>query len=63
VFINISAATIGAVEAGGLGVLIVNGIRSMDVTMIIKGALPVSLLALLASSLFTIAEQRRFRER
>lgn len=64
VIINISAATIGAaVGAGGLGVLIVNGIRSMDVTMIIKGALPVSLLALLASSLFTLIEQRTGRRR
>ncbi len=63
VIINISAATLGAaVGAGGLGVLIVNGIRSMDVTMIIKGALPVSLLALLAGSLFAIAEQERFRQ-
>ena len=59
VIINISAATLGAaVGAGGLGVLIVNGIRSMDVTMIIKGALPVSLLALLASSLFDMLEKR-----
>ena len=60
VIINISAATLGAaVGAGGLGVLIVNGIRSMDVTMIIKGALPVSLLALLASSLIDMLEKRR----
>lgn len=60
VIINISAATLGAaVGAGGLGVLIVNGIRSMDVTMIIKGVLPVSLLALLASSLFDMLEKRR----
>ena len=60
VIINISAATLGAaVGAGGLGVLIANGIRSMDVTMIIKGALPVSLLALLASSLFDMLEKRR----
>ena len=60
VIINISAATLGAaVGAGGLGVLIVNGIRSMDVTMIIKGALPVSLLALLASSLFDMLDKRR----
>ena len=60
VIINISAATLGAaVGAGGLGVLIVHGIRSMDVTMIIKGALPVSLLALLASSLFDMLEKRR----
>ncbi|HSK69137.1 MAG TPA: ABC transporter permease [Candidatus Limnocylindria bacterium] len=56
--INISAATLGAtVGAGGLGVLIVNGIRAMDPVMIIKGALPVSLLALLASSLFTALER------
>ena len=60
VIINISAATLGAaVGAGGLGVLIVNGIRSMDVTMIIKGALPVSLLALLASSLFDMLESKK----
>ncbi len=60
VIINISAATLGAaVGAGGLGVLIVNGIRSMDVTMIIKGALPVSLLALLAGSLFDMLESKR----
>lgn len=60
VIINISAATLGAaVGAGGLGVLIVNGIRSMDVTMIIKGALPVSLLAFLASSLFDMLESKR----
>lgn len=61
VIINISAATLGAaVGAGGLGVLIVNGIRSMDVTMIIKGALPVSLLALLASSLFDMLASSLF---
>ncbi len=64
VIVNISAATIGAaVGTGGLGVLIVNGIRSMDVTMIIKGALPVSLLALLAGSLFSAAEKHWFRAR
>lgn len=60
VLINISAATLGAAAgAGGLGVLIVNGIRSMDLVMILKGALPVSLLALLLGSLFDLLEPDR----
>lgn len=64
VIINISAATIGAVVGtGGLGVLIVNGFRSMDTTMILKGALPVSLMALLVDSLFTVMEERWFHQR
>ena len=59
VIINISAATIGAaMGAGGLGILIVNGIRTMDVLLIIKGALPVSLMALLVSSIFNLVEQQ-----
>ncbi|MHC1787411.1 MAG: ABC transporter permease [Christensenellales bacterium] len=64
VVINISAATIGAaMGAGGLGILIVNGIRTMDVLMILKGALPVSLLALFVNNIFTLLEQRWFRRR
>jgi osmoprotectant transport system permease protein len=48
VIINVSAATIGAaMGAGGLGILI-------------KGALPVSLMALLINSVFTLAEQEWF---
>ena len=59
VIINISAATIGAaMGAGGLGILIVNGIRTMDVLLIIKGALPVSLMALFISSIFNLVEQQ-----
>lgn len=64
VIINISAATIGAaMGAGGLGVLIVNGIRTMDVLLIIKGALPVSLMALFISSVFNLVEQRWLNQR
>lgn len=49
--VNISAATLGAaVGAGGFGVPIVSGIRSFDLILILKGALPVSLLALFADS-------------
>ena len=51
--LNISVATIGAaVGLSGFGTLIVNGIRSDDLLMILKGALPVSLLALTVESLF-----------
>jgi osmoprotectant transport system permease protein len=46
--VNIAAATIGAVVgAGGLGMPIMSGIRIYDPILIMKGALPVILLALL----------------
>ncbi|NLC32168.1 MAG: ABC transporter permease [Clostridiales bacterium] len=64
VIINVSAATIGAtMGAGGLGVLIVNGIRTMDIMLIIKGALPVSLMAFLINSIFTLLEEQWFGNR
>lgn len=50
--INISAATLGAsVGAGGLGVTIISGIRTYDALKVVKGTLPVLLMALLADSL------------
>lgn len=59
--LNISVATIGAaVGLSGFGTLIVNGLRSDDMIMILKGAIPVSLLALTVESLF-INLERRFR--
>lgn len=59
--LNISVATIGAtVGLSGFGTLIVNGIRSGDTIMILKGAIPVSLLALAVESLF-INLEKRFR--
>lgn len=55
--INISATTIGSVVgANTLGLPIVIGIRSNDIVMILKGALPVALLAFLVESLFTRLE-------
>ncbi len=49
--VNIAAATIGAaVGAGGLGAPIVAGIRSFDSILILKGSLPVALLALFVDS-------------
>ncbi len=54
VIINISVATIGAtIGASGFGTFIVNGMRSNDTMMILKGAIPVSLLALAVDSLFS----------
>ena len=45
--INISAATLAAaVGAGGLGVLVVNGVRTFDMVLILEGAIPVTLLAI-----------------
>jgi osmoprotectant transport system permease protein len=56
--INIAAATVGAVVgAGGLGMPIVSGIRTNDSMMILKGAIPVALIALLANQLFARLER------
>lgn len=50
--INISAATLAAaVGAGGLGVLVVNGVRTFDMVLILEGAIPVTLLAIIAELL------------
>ena len=52
VVINISAATIGAlVGAGGLGVPIVSGIRNYSPILILKGSIPVGLMAMTADQL------------
>jgi osmoprotectant transport system permease protein len=57
--INISAATLAAaVGAGGLGVLVVNGVKSFDMVLILEGAIPVSLLAIIADLIFTEAEKK-----
>ena len=46
--INISAATLAAaVGAGGLGVPVVNGVRTFDMILILQGAIPVTLLAII----------------
>ena len=53
VIINIAAATVGSVVgAGGLGLPIVSGIRRNDAVLILKGAIPVGLLAILADRVF-----------
>lgn len=46
--INISAATLAAAAgAGGLGVLVVNGVRTFDMILILMGSVPVTLLAVI----------------
>lgn len=50
--INISAATLtAAVGAGGLGVLVVNGVRTFDMVLILEGSIPVTLLAIIVELL------------
>lgn len=51
--INIGTATLGAlIGAGGYGQPILTGIRLNDVSLILEGAVPAALLALLAQGLF-----------
>ncbi len=56
--INIGTATLGAlIGAGGYGQPILTGIRLDDVGLILEGAVPAALLALLAQGFFEIAER------
>jgi osmoprotectant transport system permease protein len=56
--INIGTATLGAlIGAGGYGQPILTGIRLDDITMILEGAVPAALLALLVQGLFDLAER------
>ncbi len=57
--INVGTATLGAlVGAGGYGQPILTGIRLNDTGLILQGAVPAALLALLIQALFEIAERR-----
>lgn len=59
IILNISVATIGAVVgANGFGTLIMNGIRSNDSILILKGALPVTILALAVDSVFIYLDRK-----
>jgi osmoprotectant transport system permease protein len=54
--INIGTATLGAlIGAGGYGQPILTGIRLDDVGLILEGAVPAAVLAVLAQLLFGIA--------
>jgi osmoprotectant transport system substrate-binding protein/osmoprotectant transport system permease protein len=57
--INIGTATLGAlISAGGYGQPIFSGIRTGDNILVLEGAIPAALLALLAQGLFELAERR-----
>jgi len=57
--INISAATLAAaVGAGGLGVLVVNGVRTFDMVLILEGAIPVTLMAIIVELLLKELQQK-----
>lgn len=56
--INVGTATIGAlIGAGGYGQPILTGIRLDDLNLILQGAIPAALLALVVQGLFSILEQ------
>jgi osmoprotectant transport system permease protein len=62
--VSIGLATIAAaVGAGGLGVLIYRGIATVDGRLILAGALPAALLALVADGLLGLFEKRWSRWR
>lgn len=57
--INVGTATIGAlIGAGGYGQPILTGIRLDDVSLILQGAIPAALLALVVQGLFGLIERR-----
>ena len=56
--INIGTATLGAlIGAGGYGQPILTGIRLDDVGLILEGAVPAAILALLVQGAFELAER------
>jgi osmoprotectant transport system permease protein len=59
VVVSVGVATIAAaIGAGGLGVYIFRGVATVDDTLILAGALPAALLALVADGLLGLVERR-----
>jgi len=57
--VSVGIATIAAaIGAGGLGVYIFRGVATVDDTLILAGAVPAALLAILADALLGFAERR-----
>lgn len=62
--IAIGVATIAAaIGGGGLGDLIFRGVAMVDTVLILKGAVPAALLAILADVLFTLVERALLKGR
>ena len=61
--INVGTATLGAlIGAGGYGQPILTGIRLNDMGLILSGAIPAALLALLVQGVFELVERRVVRK-
>ena len=59
VVVSVGIATIAAaIGAGGLGVYIFRGVATVDDTLILAGAVPAAVLALLADGVLGLAERR-----
>ena len=57
--VSVGTATIAAaIGAGGLGVYIFRGVATVDNTLILAGALPAALMAIVADGLLGLAERR-----
>lgn len=62
--IAIGVATIAAaIGGGGLGDLIFRGVAMVDTVLILKGAVPAALLAIVADVVLTLVERRLIRRR
>ena len=60
--INVGTATLGAlIGAGGYGQPILTGIRLDDLGLILEGAIPAAILALLVQTGFGLLERRWVR--
>ena len=56
--INVGTATIGAlIGAGGYGQPILTGVRLANLNLILQGAIPAAVMALLAQGFFGAAER------
>ena len=56
--INVGTATIGGlIGAGGYGEPILTGIRLMDISLLLQGAVPAALLAVVVQGLFELLER------
>ena len=57
--LTVGTATLAAfIGAGGLGELIVSGVQAVDTTLILMGAIPAALLAILVDALLGLLERR-----
>jgi osmoprotectant transport system permease protein len=62
--INVGAATLGGfIGAGGYGEPILRGLDKFDIPLMLEGAIPAAIMAILAEALFGLLERGTFRSR